>query len=197
MRLIFVFFVLLGPATAFSQNSAGFLIKKINATSEISEKVDLYLELSRHYQYHHPDSAIYFTRQGLELSKKQNYRLGEARLIGQLGTLNEKHDNLELARKYMLESLAIYKELKHTEGIASEYNGLGIIEGKKGNYRAATKYFISSLRLNEKAKNTPGIVQSYIKLGVVNERSGNLDKALDYYQKARALNENEPAALYT
>jgi len=197
MRFIFVFFVLLGPATAFPQKPVGILIQKINATHDISEKVELHLELSRYYQYHHPDSAIYFTRQGMELSKKLNYRLGEARLIGELGALNEKHDNLELARKYALEALAIFKELKHTEGIASQYNGLGIIEGKKGNYQAATKYFISALRLNEKAKNTPGIVQSYIKLGVVNERSGNLDKALNYYQRARELNENEPGALYT
>lgn len=200
MRFIFVFLVLLGPVAAIAQNSPPSVvekIKKINATQDLAQKVGLYLELGTQLQIQHPDSAIYYTRQGLDLARKAGYRLGEARLIGQLGSLNEKHDNLDLARKYALEALAIYKKLGHTEGIAAEYNGLGVIEGKSGNYQAATRYFVTALRLNEKVDNVQGIVQSYIKLGVVNERSGDLDKALDYYVKARELNGDQAPALYT
>ncbi|HEY0896768.1 MAG TPA: tetratricopeptide repeat protein [Sphingobacteriaceae bacterium] len=197
MRFILLFFVLSGHAGAFSLDHGTALPENIIDSTDSGKKIAYYMELSRRFQYDNPDSAIFFTRQGLDISRKAGDRLGEAMLIGQLGTLNEKHDNLTMAKKYMLESLAIYQQLRHDAGIAAQYNGLGIIEGKSGNYQAATRYFITALRLNEKTSNTVGIVQSYIKLGVVNERSGDLDKALEYYFKARDLNGGEPAPLYT
>jgi signal transduction histidine kinase len=202
MRFILLLFVLSGHAMAVPQSQVKPFLEKIKASKDPAKKVQYYLELSQSLQYQHPDSAIFYTRQGLEISRKAGYRLGEAMLIGMLGTVNEKHDHLGQARKYMIEALEIYRQLGNSEGIAAQYNGLGIIEGKKGNYQAATNYFIDALRLNERSKNIPGIIMSYIKLGVVNDRSGNLDKALEYYHKARDLNSGEfpgkdPGALYT
>ncbi len=197
MRFILLLFVLSGHSGAFSLDHGMALPENIIDSTDVGKKVAYFIDLSRRFQYENPDSAIFFTRQGLDIARKAGDRLGEAMLMGQLGTLNEKHDNLTMAKKYMLESLAIYQELRHDAGVAAQYNGLGIIEGKSGNYQAATRYFITALQLNEKAKNTAGIVQSYIKLGVVNERSGDLDKALEYYLKARDLNGGDPAPLYT
>lgn len=195
MRVIVLIFILSGHFTAFSQEKAA-LLRKLEAAKADTGKVHLYLGVSRAYQYNEPDSAIHYARLGTRLSQKIHYRLGEAMLLGQLGAVNEKHDNLEAARKFFMEALTIYQQLNYTKGVASEYNGLGILSAKEGNYKKATSYFLKALKLCENAGHKEGIVQSYIKLGAVNERSGNFDKALEYYHRAKNLNGSSPGALY-
>ncbi|HEY1025509.1 MAG TPA: tetratricopeptide repeat-containing sensor histidine kinase [Sphingobacteriaceae bacterium] len=196
MRIFILVLFLLKFSEAFAQAEKNSLLKKLRSARPDTAKVDLYLGLSRLYQESRPDSAIQYARLGLELSRGLNYRLGEAMLTSQLGTINEIHDNIDVARKFNLQALAFYKQLNHTKGIAAEYNGLGILEGKNGNFDAATRYFLKALKLNEKARYKQGIVQSYIKLGLVNELSGELDKALTYYLNARKLNGSDAPGLY-
>ena len=161
-----------------------------------TNKVLLFKKLSQQNEYSKPDSAIFLAHQGLKLSRELKFRKGEAMMLSQLGSINEKHDNLPLAQTFLNEALLVFQEVNDQQGIAGCYNALGIIQGKLGNYKPATTYFLKALKIYENIENKAGIIQSYIKLGVVNEHGNNLNKALQYYFKAQKLNIDKKSNSY-
>ncbi len=177
---------------AFSQPaSTSQFMEQIKKAPNDSTKVRLYGKLTRLYINTKPDSAIYYLGEGLKLAKEINDREGEGMMLSQLGLVNEVHGNLELAKKYELDALGIFKAIKKQSAIAVVENGLGVIESKKGNYAAAATYFLDALSIHKGLKDNFGIMQGYIKLGTVNDLSGNMDKALEYFNIAWEMNHND------
>ncbi|MET1055321.1 MAG: tetratricopeptide repeat-containing sensor histidine kinase [Pedobacter sp.] len=149
--------------------------------------INTYEKLVIHYRYDKPDSALFFVRAGMKLAKKNNDEEGIAKMLNQMGMIDDQSGNTESSRQRYLESLEIYKRLNHYKGIIKENIRLGVVENRKGNSAAALTYFLQALKVSEKNNDRSGIMESYITLGEVYANRHNYERAISYYQKAEAI----------
>lgn len=160
----------------------------------ISLRTDIssFEKLIIHYRYDKPDSAIYYAELGMKLAKKNNDEEGIARMLNQLGMIDDNRGKADDSRQKYLEALEIYKRLDNKKGITKEYIRLGVVENRKGNYDKASGYFLSALKTSEKSKDNAGIMESYITLGEVYANQKHYKRALTYYHKAEIISEQQP-----
>lgn len=151
-----------------------------------------YEKLIVHYRYDQPDSAIYYTALGMKLAKKNNDEEGIARMLNQMGMIDDNLGKAESSRQKYLEALEIYKRLDNPKGIIKENIRLGVVENRKGNYDKASSYFLTALKKSEKSKDKAGIMESYITLGEVYANQKNYHRAIDYYNKAEIISADLP-----
>jgi signal transduction histidine kinase/Tfp pilus assembly protein PilF len=202
MRYFFSLVFFLGfYQIAIAQDNLPALLSGLKSAKNDSVKAEVYKKIFSYYQHLNPDSARYYTEEGLAYFRERDYKQGIGILTNALGNLESMLGKQELAKVRFREVLKIYQELGDKKGIAVANNGLGITEGRTGNYVAATKYFLKALHLFEEMKDTKGIINTYLKLGTVNDVSNNLDRALDYFTKALELSikiphDNNTAYLY-
>jgi signal transduction histidine kinase len=145
-----------------------------------------------HYRYDNPDSAIYYADLGMKLAKKNNDEEGIARMLNQLGMIDDNRGKADESRQKYLEALEIYKRLGNKKGIIKENIRLGVVENRKGNYDKASSYFLAALKTSEKSKDNAGIMESYITLGEVYASQKRYQKALMYYNKAELISDKLP-----
>ena len=144
------------------------------------------------YRYDKPDSAIFFARKGLEISHLKNDEDGIARMLHQLGMIDDNLGKADDSRQKYLEALEIYKRLNDEKGIVRENIRLGVIEKRKGNYDKASAYFLYALKISEKIKDKAGMMEAYVTIGEVYSAQRNQIKAIEYYIKAERLSLNLP-----
>lgn len=161
---------------------------------EINPRQDItsYEKLITHYRYDKPDSAIYYANLGMKLAKKNNDEEGIARMLNQMGMIDDNLGKAESSRQRYLEALEIYKLLHNSKGIIKENIRLGVVENRKGNYAKASSYFLTALKISEKSKDKAGIMESYITLGEVYANQKIYHTAVVYYTKAEVISEGLP-----
>ena len=64
------------------------LLQVLNNPVHDTVKVNVYVDLSRILRRTFPDSATAFAEKGLEITKKSNYKKGEANLYKNIGDIN-------------------------------------------------------------------------------------------------------------
>ncbi len=132
-----------------------------------------------------PDEAISLSKEVLEATsdnKNKNYR---AVALKYLGLAHYYKQNFKQAREYNHQALALYKELKDTEGIASIQNNLGIIAEREGDYSMAIKKYTEAAALFDQlddGKKKKTIALSNI--GGVYYTIGRFDLALEFLTQA-------------
>jgi signal transduction histidine kinase len=154
--------------------------------------IDVYEKLISKFRYSNPDSATFYAKKGLEFSKETKNVLGEARMLHQLGLIDDNNGYSEESREKYLRSLAIYKSLNNYRGIVKLNIRLGVVENRKGNYPTAMAYFYKALKVSEANKDDAGKLESYITMGEVYANQKKYATALGYYLKANALNDKVP-----
>ena len=154
--------------------------------------MDRYEKLVLRYRYDNPDSASHYATIGLNLSVRNHDLEGEARMLHQLGMIDDNLGNFNDSRQKYLRALELYKELDIPVGIGKLNVRLGVVENRKGNYDKAIAYFFSALKVSEKASNKPGIMEAYVTLGEVYAHQNNFSRALFYYFKAEKLSKEVP-----
>ena len=154
--------------------------------------IPAYEKLIIHYRYDKPDSASYFAKKGLELAQRSGDEEGIARMLNQMGMIDDNAGRAESSRQKYLEALEIYKRLDNKKGIVKENIRLGVIENRDGHSANAISYFLQALKVSEKNHDKSGIMESYITLGEVYANQGNYLKAISYYKKAEKIGEGLP-----
>ena len=193
MRYILATCLLLMLAYRVSGQSVSELISALEKAETDSLKIVAYQSLVNHYGYNDSDSAIMVANKGLTYARQNAYQFGQGIMTSTLAQLNERHGDLDIAKKQYLEARRTFARMGYTKGIAVTTNGLGVIAGKTGKYDEATRYFLEALNLFESTGDTESLVQTYIKLGVLNDHLNNLEGALAYYLKAETLNASSPS----
>lgn len=161
---------------------------------ELPKKLDVngYEKLILRYRYANPDSATYYANLGLAYSKKTKDFLGEARMLNQLGMIDDNLGNFEESREKYLRALEIFKNLNNYRGIIKLNIRLGVVENRKGNYAKAITYFFQALKVSEQTNDNVGRVESFVTVGEVYAHQKNHAKALEYYHKADVLGDKIP-----
>jgi len=186
MRYLFVFFGLI-PFVVFAQTPAA-LVSRLKDAPE-SEKVKLFLQISRAYAANQPDSAVHYAGLGIQLAGKHKDEQGRALLLLELGNINAQHGHTGLARKFFNEGLGIFRSLHDAEGIARAYDALGLLEGNEEDTPSATTDLGRAMNYYRDSRDSAGVLETYAGLGRVYEEKGDNEKALSYYLRTLALYE--------
>jgi signal transduction histidine kinase len=167
-------------------------LQKPVKSTPVKPDIDAYEKLVVHYRYDKPDSALYFVNLGMKLAKRTHDEEGVARMLNQMGMIDDNVGNTESSRQRYLEALEIYKRLNNYKGIVKENVRLGVVENRKGNSAKALPYFLQALKVAEQNNYKPGIMEAYITIGEVYAFRHNYQRAIYYYTKAEAIGNTLP-----
>ncbi len=185
--LAFSFLWYLQAGTLWAQSSSARLQQALSEATTPEKKVQAFQALYFYYQYIHPDSALFYIREGQQYFNQNHSELGSASMTSLMGLFDMSQGRMDMARTRQKEALAVFERIQHKPGIASIHSSLGVLDGKQEKLADATTHFITAMRLYQQLNDTDGIATTNMRLGIVNERAELLDKALDYYNKALAL----------
>ncbi|MGH9752611.1 MAG: tetratricopeptide repeat protein, partial [Blastocatellia bacterium] len=107
-----------------------------------------------------------------------------ARLMHNLGVLQQGRGNYEEALDYYQRSLKIAEEIGDVESVAGSLHQIGWVQQERGNYEAALDYYQRSLKIKEEIGDVAGVASSLHNIGMVQQDRGNYEEALDYYRRS-------------
>ncbi len=198
--LLFLFAITLS-ITGFSQ-SKGKPNPKIDSIQRLMEKandttkVNLLNELCRLYALNNMKKAFQYAEESLTLSKKNDYKQGEAQALTTLGVLTRKStDDIDKAFDFHKRALKIREDINDVKGIATSLNNMAAIYQQKSNFPAAMEVLLKALKLREDIKDEQGILTTLNNLGTMYMRQADetshdkaiYHKAIEYFEKALKL----------
>jgi len=193
-KFFFVAAALLMAVSLHSQqhrvDSLDVLLKKYNQEHKgkvlsLSDTVKVIL-LDDLYYYtvnYEQDRAFNYATEGLELSKKINYKRGIANSYANLARIYGSRAQFDLAVDNLTRSTKIFIELKENLQMANNYAEMGVVFSKKGNFPEALSNLIKALKGYEKAGDELSVGYTYINIGISYKQRKDYKMALDYYHK--------------
>lgn len=166
------------------------LLTELSEAEEDSNKVNILQDLSFSYYNINPDRGIEYGLRGLVLSKKIDWKKGEAKCNNNLG-VNYSFGKADytLALEYFYEALKINEELGNNKGVGSNLGNIGIIYQFQNDYDKALETYKKALSIMESMGNKNGIAINLGNIGNIYQVQSNYDKALEYYNRVLELNE--------
>ena len=159
-----------------------------NAKGDTNE-VNLLSNISSSYYSTNPDKGIEYGTRGLELSRKINWKLGEAKCNNLLGQCysTEKNNNPK-ALEYFFKALKLNEEIGAKNNKAITLGNIGRVYFHQLKYSKALKYLQSALLIYEEIGNKSGISLTFGNIGTSYGSLSNYPKSLEYLHKALVLN---------
>ncbi len=159
--------------------------EKLAAAKEDTARIDLLYGLAFSYFFRYPDTSILYSKQGLELSKKNGYKTRESTGLSIIGSALTVAGNFLGALHYGFENLALSQKINDSNLLINAYDDLLLCYREQEDYKEALKYGFKALDLLKYSK-----VEFYTKvltmgfISSVYEKSNQLDSALYYGTKA-------------
>ncbi len=165
------------------------------------EKAEVLNELAAYYLPISHKKSFEYSNQALELAKKFNSKIEEAKALNNIGNAYYYQSNYEKTIEYYKKSLIVNEEICNSfnedeaisksgkEGIAISLNNIGIVYEKWGNYEKAIEYYQKALKIFEELGNRKGMAALMNNIGIVYYNWTNYEKAIEYYQKSLQMEE--------
>ncbi|MGE5942966.1 MAG: tetratricopeptide repeat protein [Flavobacteriales bacterium] len=183
LSIIFLVFTL----SCFAQTN----IKRLDSLLYVSKSqkeislISTLNEISWEFKNVNNDSAFYYARKALKISKKTNSKKAIAFSYNSLASCFENIGELDSALVYHQKSLAIKLEIENNEGVADSYNNIGIVYDLKGDYAKSLENYFEALKIYESEDvpfdKAPMVLSN---IGIVYKKQKDYKKALNYYKKA-------------
>jgi tetratricopeptide (TPR) repeat protein len=123
--------------------------KALHSAKEDTSKVQLLVWIFNYYQDLEIDSALYYSKEALQLSSNLNYQWGIGKAYGIFCSLNISFGNYAKALDYGLKCLRIFEKLNDPVALADTYSRLGQIARNQNNFNEALRYFRKALVVDE------------------------------------------------
>lgn len=160
-------------------------ITALNKVESNKEKLaDNYNNLANLYSYGDIDSAYFFVKKALKISKKASYKRGEAGAYYLLSYFDDRTGKLEEAIDNLKKAINIYTELGDSSYLAGCYNNLGVLYSYSTDQKTSLEYFIKAMNLAEQLNETFALSEAYSNIGSNYEFLKEYVSALKYYSKA-------------
>lgn len=127
------------------------------------------------------DRAFSYTQKALELSKKLDFKRGEANTYQVLGNFYEKQEKDLEAVKNFAASLKIFEEIGDEREAAFSYYYIGTLYDYQGDFPEALKNLYSGLKIFEKIGHKKGIGLCHSGIGIIYGNTGKNEEALRNY----------------
>ncbi len=169
-------------------SSVFFFKQALRIAFEPSEQINIIRNIGISFYYKNAfDSALFYYRQSLEKSEKENNKLGIFKAYNSLGVLYRRMGSLKEATEYYQKALKIAEELDDSELKARTYNNLGIVYINTGELKKAEKFYQKAIRIYQAADNKQKLANCYNNLGLVYAYQGDLKKAEEKYESAAQI----------
>jgi len=164
------------------------MIQKSITAGKDTNLVKLYIDIADSYaQNNKVDSAIFYAKKSVELSKKLGFKRGEASAYSYLGEFTEQKGQRIQAIQHYTEAYQLYTQLKNKHRAAAMLNYIGVAYDYLGEFDKALQYLFESAQMKESIQNWNGLADVYNDIGIVYEQMKEYFKAIDYYSKALKL----------
>ncbi len=149
-----------------------------------SVKVEILQKLILRYVDSEPNTALTYSRQLLELSKKIGYRDGIGYGHLSIGGIYNRLGAHEKAIAELKTAAGLFTKMKDESSLSKAYAELGIVFSKLGNFPESIYYNLASLKIVEQQDDAFAIASSQINIGILYKQHGDYDKALQFYHAA-------------
>ncbi len=175
-------FILLMNLSFFSQNlkKIDSLNALINISKDDSNKVNLYFELSRNYDYNKSNLCLENSLNALNLAKRINYVKGIKKQYNQIISIMFYKGVYDLAIAYYHDYEKFLKENNLNDDLLISYNMYGNLLRREKKYKEAIKYYHLSRGYHARIKNEGGCANVWNNLAIVNIEINEYDSALYY-----------------
>jgi signal transduction histidine kinase len=182
----FISFIFINHSLVVGQNRHEIdSISALNKSETNKEKLaDNYNNLANLYSHNDIDSAYFFVKKALELSKKAGYKNGEAEAYYLFSYFDDRTGKLEKAIDNLQKAITIYTELGDSSYLTGCYNNLGVLYSYSTDQKTSLEYFIKAMNLAEQHKETFALSEAYSNIGSYYEFLKEYVSALKYYNKA-------------
>jgi signal transduction histidine kinase len=179
------FLLCIFSSAAQSQNpTIDSLWEVVNHTTDLVQKVDLFIYLAEEYKEIDLDEAIELSRSALKVADKIDYQIGICYAYNNLGTVYDDLGESDSAAYYFQKAIALAINEEDQFALSVVKNNFGLHYLYVGNYTLALKYFQESLDRTESPGYFVDLKVTYNNIGVIHEEQGNMVKAIEYYKKA-------------
>lgn len=184
----FIFFFLLTKLNA-QDKEVDSLRNLITEHKQDSVVVNAHLQLSVLLSKTDIEDSKQNALKAIELSKKINFKKGEAYGYKNLGLLLYAKGELtkELIENWK-KSLELFEEIGFKKGISNLQSNIGSVYQSKGDDPTALDYFLKSVRLAEEIKDSLRISTAYLNIGsVYSNEKATYDEALEAYNRSKNI----------
>lgn len=173
----------------FSQDESAL----IQATSSnATEQVAAYFELSSKTINSNPDTALYFARQGLYAAEKSHEANDRLMAYSNMARIHAKMGNYYLAMKYYRQTHELARKEKMDSVIAVGLNGLGVCQWHLGKHAEALENLYMALRMREQMGDIRGAAMTRANIGMIYQSENKIQLAEKYVNEALILLEKDP-----
>ncbi len=160
------------------------LLKELPNVEKDTDKVNLLYNLSDALSESNPDEGIEYGQQGLEICKKMNWKLMQAKIYHAIGLNHLYKSDYNKALEYYTETLKLYEELGDKRNIAGGYNNIGNVYHRQSNDKKALEYYIMALNLAEEAGIKQFAANITANMGNIYSNLKDHEKALECFIKS-------------
>jgi len=176
---------------AQNQRKIDSLLQTLKLINGDSLKVIILNELAYEIKDRDPLIAVKYSKNGLELSKINKFKRGEAISLKEMGGAYAVLGNFKAAIDCFFKSIEICQKINYKSGIAENYVGLGDACYNQKNFIEAKSYFKKSLQIGEEINDNTIIAFSLCNLGFVNHAINENKLALYYLQRNYSPRKNK------
>ena len=178
-KTTFIFILLFATSFVYGQTKLIDSLKQVLQTvKDDTSRVNVLSNLGRAYSNSKPDSALLFSREGLLLAKKINFKSGEARCLARIAGVFNVLGNYPRALELYLEALKIAEEIKDTRLELSVISSLADTYFYSGDIGRSISYSNRFIEGERKLGRALNMYNGMMNLGDTYEKIGKLDSAL-------------------
>ncbi|MCX6151365.1 MAG: tetratricopeptide repeat-containing sensor histidine kinase [Ignavibacteriales bacterium] len=170
-------------AQTIIENKIDSLLNKI-PTLVGTKKVDAITNLAECYSKVQPSEGMKWIDNGLEFSRKLNYKKGESDLLLELGTVQYNFHKYYNAYDNFQTAYVIKKSIADNNGIARSLNFLGMTDICLGDYEKAIEHNFEAVKVSESIGDKKNLATGYNFIGITNYILNDNQKAIKYMQNA-------------
>ncbi|MCF8256027.1 MAG: sensor histidine kinase [Flavobacteriales bacterium] len=187
--MLFVFSLLAAccPVAGLAQNADLDSMLQLYRSQQITPK--LLNDLCWAYVFNGPDTALFYGRQALALSREQGNTGNEATAFNRMGVAFDVKHMPDSALLFYHQAVALSEKDGEKATTAGALNNIGLIHWNLGELDKAVEYYVRSAELFEQIGNNKGLANTYNNIGLVLWDDGNLQEAMAYTFKALRINE--------
>lgn len=131
--------------------------------------------------------ALKYSFQALEQFKEIDDKLGEARILSDIGVINWYLANYPDALKFYFDALRIHESMNNKRDMAVTLCNIGIVYNNQKEYQKALDYLLRANEIDEKLGNKSGVAANLGDIGELYRNLDNKDKALENVLKSLEL----------
>jgi len=150
---------------------------------------DLYLELSKEYNYFDPSKAVYYANEGLAIAKESKNREQECESYLGIGLGHISSGNFEEGREFAQKGIDLALELQNEESVVIGMTILAAYYLELGQYSDALDLFLRSLMKAENLQLEERVAKIRLNIGALLSAKGDRVTGLRYLLDALAYYE--------